>query len=65
MDNCLIIYYSIFILVMFIIIKKQFKQNIIFSVGLTIIICILYIILNKSNVNIENNLEILTDMPNF
>ena len=67
MDDCISIYYSIFILVIFIILTKLFKQKKLVSLGIPISICILYILFisNKSNLNIKDNLEILTDMPNF
>ena len=61
-DNTLI-YSSIFLLVSFIVIFKFIKFNIILSLGIPLIIIILYIILYSSND--DDIMNVLTDYPDF
>jgi len=66
MDDSLIIYSSIFVLVLFVILYKFFSQNFLISLGLPIGLSVLYILFfNYDNIPGEESLEMLTDMPNF
>jgi len=66
MDDSLIIYSSIFVLVSFIVLYKLSNQNFYISLGLPIGLCIIYILfVNSSSVPMEESLDMLTDMPNF
>lgn len=66
MDDSLIIYSSIFILIIFIILYKFTKLNILLSLGIPVGLSIVYILFNSYSIpDLENSLEVLTDMPDF
>lgn len=68
MDDSLIIYSSIFVLVCFIVINKYFIKNQLKAFGIPIILLAIYFILfnNKStNIGINNDINFLTELPNF
>lgn len=66
MDSSLIIYSSVFTLVSFIVLYKFGKQSIIKSLIIPLFLVGIYIIfLNINRVSSDNNLELITEMPDF
>lgn len=66
MDDSLIIYSSIFILIIFIILYKFTKLNLLLSLGIPVGLSIVYILFNSYSIpDLGNSLEVLTDMPDF
>lgn len=66
MDSSLIIYSSVFTLVSFIVLYKFAKQTIIKSLLIPLFLVGGYLIfLNLNKVSSDNNLELITEMPDF
>lgn len=66
MDDSLIIYSSIFVLVSFIVLYKFSSQNFLVSLGIPIALSVMFMIyINYESIPGEETLEMLTDMPNF
>ncbi|ADO67371.1 hypothetical protein crov337 [Cafeteria roenbergensis virus] len=66
MDDSLVIYSSVFVLVLFIILYKLLQQKIYIALGIPIILLIIYFLLIIPNSShIEESMDILTDMPIF
>lgn len=64
MDDSLIIYSSLFILVGFIFLFKFLKYNVIVSIVFPLLLVWLFNLFRTSNVS-TNDLDMLTEMPNF
>ena len=66
MDDSLIIYSSIFVLVCFVVINKYFIKSQLKALGIPIILLALYyILINNKSSNINDDINFLTELPNF
>lgn len=64
MDDSLIIYSSLFILAGFIFLFKFLKYNVVVSIVFPLLLVWLFNLFRTSNVS-TNDLDMLTEMPNF
>lgn len=70
MDDSLVIYSSIFLLVSFVVLYKYLGHSIILSLGVPIGLIVLYNIKMSNGLSIDGfnepvNFEVMTDMPDF
>lgn len=72
MDDSLVIYSSVFLLISFVFLYKYLGQSILLSLGAPLVLIILYNLNISSNFELPSmsgggdiNFEVMTDMPDF